>query len=316
MSLYRLIKCLGNGSYGSVYLVKAYKNNKSYAMKRISTYNMREKDKRNLLNEIRILKHCECPYILKLIDVIANFTNIEIITDFARYGDFLYIIKRRKKIRFEEQLIWSYFIQVSLGLKYLHHNNIIHRDIKCANIFLNSGDSVVIGDLGSSKIIKQQTLNCTNNVGTPYYMCPQIMTNQEYSKDADIWGLGCFLFEIITFKPPFMANTYATLSRKIQNKQFSVNIEEYKLYYKIELIRLVGKILKKSHRLEIEDILKLPEVDEKKYLIPYTDVKDKNIIQFSEKFRDIVHYNWYEITKQMKSSNVKEKHNFRYKVRY
>lgn len=316
MSLYRLIKCLGNGSYGSVYLVKAYKNNKNYAMKRISTYNMGEKHKRNLLNEIRILKHCECPYILKLVNVVVNFTNIDIITHFARYGDFLYIIKRRRQLRFEEQLIWSYFIQVSLGLKYLHNNNIIHRDIKCGNIFLNSGDSVVIGDLGSSKIINQQTLNCTNNVGTPYYMCPQIMTNQEYSKDADIWGLGCFLFEIITFKPPFTANTYAILSRKIQNKQFSVNIEEYKEYYKSELISLVGKILKKSDRLEIGDILKLSEVDEKKYLIPYTDVKEQNIKQFGEKFRDIVYYNWYDIARQIKTSNVKEKQNLRYKVRY
>lgn len=299
MTIYNLVKCLGKGSYGSVYQVR--NNNKVYAMKRISTYNMREKDKRNLLNEMRILRYCNCPYILKCVDVVANFTNIDIITHLIRYGDFLTIIKNRKNLRFEEQLIWSYFIQVSLGLEYLHNNNIIHRDIKCGNIFLDRGDQVVIGDLGSSKIIKQQQrLNCTGGVGTPYYMCPQVMTRQEYSKDADVWGLGCYLFEIITFNPPFKGYSFHKLSQNIQNQKFSVSIESYSIYYGKELLKLVGKILKKYNRLDMSEILNLKEVEEKKYLIPYIEGKSRDIEDFEDKFKDLVFYNWYDVVRKMK----------------
>lgn len=300
MTIYRIIRTIGKGSFGQVFTVKPTTSNKTYAMKRISTYNMNTKDKRNLLNEIRILKYSDCPYILKLIEVVSNFNNIEVITHLASYGDFLRIITLRKRMRFEEQLIWSYFIQVCLGLKYLHNNNIIHRDIKCANIFLDRGDKVFIGDFGSCKIIRhEQRLDCTSNVGTPYYMCPQVVSRQEYSTDADIWGLGCFLFEIITFQPPFKAQTYYSLKKKIQSQEFSTSLNYYKPYYSKELLKLVNKILKKENRLDIQHILYLPEVDEKKYLIPYNINKSQNIRSFEDKFRDLVYYNWYDISRQI-----------------
>ena len=300
MTTYRIIRSIGRGSFGQVYAVKSRSSNKTYAMKRISTYNMNTKEKRNLLNEIRILKYSNCPYILKLISVISNFNNIEIVTQLASYGDFLRIIGLRKRMKFEEQLIWSYFIQVSLGLKYLHNNNIIHRDIKCANIFLDRSDKVFIGDFGSSKIIKpDQKLDCTSNVGTPYYMCPQVVSRQDYSTDADIWGLGCFLFEIITFQPPFKAQTYYSLKKKIQDQEFSTSLNYYRTYYSRDLLKLVNKILKKNNRLDIQHILSLPEVNNRKYLIPYDTAESQNIRSFEEKFRDLLVYNWYDISRQI-----------------
>jgi NIMA (never in mitosis gene a)-related kinase 1/4/5 len=305
MTLYRIGKSIGKGSFGEVFIVKNPITSNKYAMKRIGTYNMNTKNKRNLLNELRILRYSNCPYILGFVEVKCSLTDIEIITTLASYGDFLRIIKLRRNIKFEEQLIWSYFIQVSLGLKYLHNNNIIHRDIKCGNIFLDRGERVYIGDFGSSKIIKQnQKLDCTTGVGTPYYMCPQIVSRQDYSTDADVWGLGCFLFEIITFQPPFKAYSYYSLKQKIKNQEYSTNIEHYRTYYSKELLKLVRKIMKKDNRFDIQHILALPEVDEKKYLIPYSSQESQNIRSFEIKFRDLVFYNWYEIIKTMNNKNI------------
>jgi NIMA (never in mitosis gene a)-related kinase 1/4/5 len=298
-STYRLLKCIGKGSYGSVYIVKNYYKNIYHALKRISTYNLREKEKINLLNEIRILKYCSCPYILKLVDVHANFTNIDIITNYVRKGDFLSIIKKRKDY-FDESLVWSYFIQVCLGLKYLHANNIIHRDLKCGNVFLDNGDHVFIGDFGSCKILTYDHQLTSTSVGTPYYMSPEVINREKYSTEADIWGLGCFLFELISFKPPFTASNYNVLTKNIMNEKFNIDISTFKDKFTEELITLVHKILRRKNRLTVKKILRLEEVDTHIYLIPYVTEKSKDIQNMSQKFRRVIINNWYSIVRSLK----------------
>jgi NIMA (never in mitosis gene a)-related kinase 1/4/5 len=298
MLSYRLVKMIGNGAFGSVFLIKT-NNNKNYAMKRISTYNMRTKDKELLLNEIKLLKYCKSPYIINFIGCKSNTTSIEIITKFARYGDFHHIIKRQKK-KFIENNIWSYFIQTCLGVKYLHNNNIIHRDIKCANIFLDREDHIYIGDFGISKVLNNCDQLSNTNIGTPLYMCPNIVKKEEYSKEVDIWGLGCFLFELITFSPPFLANNLKNLNHKILNTNFSKNINLYTSFYSPDLINLVNKIMKINNRPTIHELLKIKEVDTRKYLIPYLLNVSVNIRDIKEKFTNTyVYYNWFTICKDL-----------------
>lgn len=296
---YRVGKCIGSGSYGKVFLVKDYYN-KSYAMKRISTYSITNKDKKQLINELRILKYNKCPYLLSLIECKANFTNIEIITNYARFGDFQSIISRRKRKfpikQFEESLVWSYFIQVCYGTKYLHDNNIIHRDLKCGNIFLDRDDRIYIGDFGTTKVFMDNCIQMTNSsVGTPYYMCPEIMNKDKYDKSADIWGIGCFLFEIITYSPPFTGRNMENLTMKIKTKKFSVNIYSFKQYYTKDLLLLPEKILRFYNTISVLNILKLKEIDRNKYLIPYITESSIDIINFNHKFQDISIANWYTI---------------------
>ena len=95
--MYRLQKCIGSGSFGSVFTVKKYNQGKTYVAKRVTIYNLKNKDKEQLVNEIRILKYCVCPYILQYIDCVYNGTNVDIITEYAKYGDFNKIIKRIEK---------------------------------------------------------------------------------------------------------------------------------------------------------------------------------------------------------------------------
>lgn len=298
MLSYRLVKMIGNGAFGSVFLIKTT-NNKHYAMKRISTYNMRTKEKELLLNELKLLKYCKSPYIIKFMGCKANTTSIEIITKYARYGDFHHIIKNKKK-KFDENHIWSYFIQSSLGVKYLHNNNIIHRDIKCANIFLDREDRIYIGDFGISKVLNDCDQLTNTNIGTPLYMCPNVVKKEEYSKEVDIWGLGCFLFELITFSPPFLANNISNLNKKIVNTNFSKNISLYKSFYSNELINIVNKILKVNNRPTIQELLRLREIDNHKYLIPYILENSVNITDIKHKFSNYnVYYNWYTICKDL-----------------
>ena len=72
-----------------------------------------------------------------------------------------------------EATVWRYFIQISLGLQYIHSKSILHRDIKTINVFVTESDEVRIGDLGVAKVINDHSWFAQTIVGTPYYLSPE-----------------------------------------------------------------------------------------------------------------------------------------------
>jgi len=97
-------------------------------------------------------------------------------------------------------------------LKSLHKSNIIHRDIKSANIFFSKGIAK-LGDLNVSKIAENGM--CSTQTGTPYYTSPEIWSGEKYGAKCDIWSLGCILYELATLKVPFKASDFPSLYRRI-----------------------------------------------------------------------------------------------------
>lgn len=100
------------------------------------------------------------------------------------------------------------------GLRTLHKMNIFHRDIKSGNILLTkNNESIKLADMNISKISKSG-LACTQT-GTPYYASPQVWSDLPYNGKCDIWSLGCVLYEMASFRPPFMASDIPSLRKKI-----------------------------------------------------------------------------------------------------
>ena len=89
------------------------------------------------------------------------------------------------------------------GLRSLHDLDIIHRDLKSANVFISSKGSVRLGDLNVSKVFKNE-MNQTQT-GTPSYASPEVWKNEMYSQKSDMWSLGCCLYEMLTLSLPFAA---------------------------------------------------------------------------------------------------------------
>lgn len=82
------------------------------------------------------------------------------------------------------------------GLKYLHSMNIVHRDLKTANIFLSKDEKqILLGDLNVSKIVKKNQMARTQ-AGTPYYTAPEIWQDSPYNFKCDIWSFGCIIYEL------------------------------------------------------------------------------------------------------------------------
>ena len=297
---YSVINIAGKGACGVVYKIKDLQTNKIHALKKIKISSvLQHKHKELLLNEIRIMKYNYSPYLLKLDEVfIERNLNICIITPFISYGDLNKIILRRK-LYFKEQLIWIYFLQMCLGVKYLHEHNIIHRDLKTSNIYLGEGDKIVIGDFGISKIFNNNQSMSRTFIGTPYYMSPEVLGQKEYDKKTDIWSLGCVLYELLTFKMPFNGYNLFDLKRKVRGLNFSKRL--YEIRCSKELLKILKQMLQLSskERPTIADILDDEDVYQHMYMIPYMG-RTEPIYDFDKNFRKIPNIYIYDINQYIK----------------
>ena len=205
MENFEILEKLGEGSFSTVYKVRRKIDNQLYALKKVSLQNLKEKNILNSLNEIRLLASIKSNYIISYKEAFyeEKENSLIIIMEYADNGDLSNKIKNIKKFRqhFEEKEIWIIFIQLIKGLKSLHDLNILHRDIKSANVFLFQNGMVKLGDLNVSKIVKKG-LSYTQT-GTPYYAAPEVWKDLPYSYKSDMWSLGCVLYEMITLNLPF-----------------------------------------------------------------------------------------------------------------
>lgn len=118
-------------------------------------------------------------------------------------------------VPFHENQILDWFTQICLGLKHVHDRKILHRDLKCQNIFLTKSNIIKLGDFGIARVLNTTRENARTMVGTPYYLSPEIVDNRPYSFKSDIWSLGVILYELCSLRPPFDAPSIPQLALKI-----------------------------------------------------------------------------------------------------
>ena len=234
-------KELGKGAFGSVCIVKRKIDNKTYAMKRVKISQLSTKDKENSLNEIRILASLSHLNIIGYKEAFFDQPSqtLNIVMEYADDGDIASKIKYNKKhgLLFRENIIWDYLIQILTGLKFLHDNKIMHRDLKSANLFLMKNGTVKIGDLNVSKITKMGM--AYTQTGTPYYASPEIWMDKPYDYKSDIWSVGCILYELCMLRPPFTGTSLKSLCMNIQSGIYA----PISKFYSRELSYIVKKIL-------------------------------------------------------------------------
>ena len=217
---YKKISELGQGAYGTAYLVQDKKYKQYYVMKTIPLKKLNEKERKDALKEASILQNLDHQNIIKFHEVflckIPNSLNI--ITEYADGGDLNKKIER--KIPFKEDLILDWFIQICLALNHVHSKRIIHRDIKAQNIFLTKNGIVKLGDFGISKSLTCSFELARTVIGTPYYLSPEIVKNSPYSFKTDVWSLGVLLYQMCALKMPFDADSLPNLSKKILKAEY------------------------------------------------------------------------------------------------
>ena len=257
MKNFEIINKLGNGAYSEVFKVRRKIDSKIYALKKVKLKNLKEKEKNNSLSEIRILASIKSPFIISYKEAFLTTEDntLNLVMEYADNGDLYQKIKyyKSKNLFFEEKDIWKIFIQITRGLKTLHALKILHRDFKSANIFLFKDGTAKIGDLNISKIITKGLGN--TQTGTPYYASPEVWNNSPYDLKSDIWSLGCILYEMLTLNPPFHADNFDGLYKKVMAGKYNKINSRYSEDMN-ELLQLLFKVNPRE-RPNCDELLKL-----------------------------------------------------------
>ena len=273
MNDFKIGKQLGKGAFGSVCIVTRLADQKTYAMKQVKISSLNHKERENALNEIRILASLQHPNIVGYKEAFydQNTKTINIVMEYADDGDLDGKLKKCIKSHriFEESQMWSWIIQLLEGLKYLHDNKIIHRDLKCANLFLMKNGLLKIGDLNVSKLNKAKYAQ--TQTGTPYYCAPEIWEDKPYDYKCDIWSVGCILYELCTHHPPFRGTSLRDLYQNVMKGRY----EPISNNYTSDLRNFIGKmlVLDPRKRPSTNDLLNT-EIIKKKI----SETKNNNII--------------------------------------
>ena len=165
-------------------------------MKLIVISAMNKISREEALNEVQIMSALDHPYIVKYYDYFIENKTLHILMEYCERGDLNKHIKAQAGRPMPEQRIWKFFIQICMGLEYLHSKKVLHRDIKSMNVFLTKDDSVRIGDLGVAKVLSNTSAFARTMVGTPFYLSPELCEERPYNVKSDVWALGCVLYEL------------------------------------------------------------------------------------------------------------------------
>jgi serum/glucocorticoid-regulated kinase 2 len=198
---FEILRTLGKGYFGRVFLVEKKDTKKLYALKVISKLDI---IKRNffdgLKNEKSIMEKVNNPFVVNLDYCFANPSYIFFAMQFKQGGELYYHLRKNK--RFNEKAAKFYASQILEGLSYLHSLGIMYRDMKPENILLDENGNACLADFGISKVLKENE-KTKSFVGTPEYVAPEIILQKGHDKSVDIWCLGILLYEMVYGLPPF-----------------------------------------------------------------------------------------------------------------
>ncbi|XP_054701750.1 serine/threonine-protein kinase Nek3 isoform X6 [Grus americana] len=206
MEEYKVLKVLGEGSFGRALLVHHRISDQKYAMKEIRLP-MSSSDVENSRKEAVLLAKMKHPNIVAYKDSFEADGHLYIVMEYCDDGDLMQKIKHQRGKLFPEDMILHWFVQMCLGVKHIHDKRVLHRDIKSKNVFLTQNGKVKLGDFGSARLLAHPVSYACTYVGTPYYVPPEIWESMPYNNKSDIWSLGCILYELCTLRHP-MTNEF------------------------------------------------------------------------------------------------------------
>ncbi|OAD52304.1 Serine/threonine-protein kinase 36 [Eufriesea mexicana] len=213
MEKYEVLRQVGEGSFGQVYKAKKRSDGEIVAFKVIRKRGRSLKELKSLRQECEIQRHLHHPNIIQMLDSFETENEIVVVTEYADKE--LYEILG-KAGRLSEQRAQVIACDLVSALYYLHSNRVLHRDLKPQNVLLESNGVAKLCDFGFARSMSTGTHVLTSIKGTPLYMAPELIEERPYDHNADLWSLGCIVYELVVGSPPFQTTSILHLVRLIR----------------------------------------------------------------------------------------------------
>jgi serine/threonine protein kinase len=215
---FELLKMIGKGSFGKVYLVRVIATDEVYAMKVLNKSEVkRRKQVEHTNTERRVMGTMNHPFIVTLRFAFQTSNKLFMVSDFCKGGELFFHLKKLRT--FSEPMVRFYSAEIVLALEHLHIHHVVYRDIKPENVLLDEDGHVRLADFGLSREGVKDEHGATTFCGTPEYLSPEMIasrkTKEGYGKAVDWWGLGTLIYEMFTGWPPYFDKNMRAMCEKI-----------------------------------------------------------------------------------------------------
>ncbi|XP_017784304.1 PREDICTED: serine/threonine-protein kinase polo [Nicrophorus vespilloides] len=218
---YQKGRFFGKGGFAKCYEITESVKQVAFAGKIVSKKLMvKQHQREKMTQEIKIHQSLNHKHVVGFHNFFEDQYNIYIVLELCRRRSMMELHKRRKIITEPETRY--YMKQILSGVHYLHINNIIHRDLKLGNLFLNDFLQVKIGDFGLAAKIEYDGERKKTLCGTPNYIAPEILNKKGHSFEVDIWSIGCIMYTLLIGRPPFETSSLKETYSKIKKCEYKL----------------------------------------------------------------------------------------------
>jgi eukaryotic-like serine/threonine-protein kinase len=261
---YKIIKKLGSGGFGTVYLAEDTFLKTCRAIKVPHRLGIQtEKSLQECILQTKLLDH---PNIVKLLTVDIIDSQVMMVMEYIKGTDLEKILDEKDKLDVNTAL--RYFQQLLSALEFAHDNMVIHRDIRPSNILINEEDNIKITDFGTSTLLNERQY-ATTKIGSPPYMAPEQFEGKAVLA-SDIYSAGCLFYEMVSGLPPIVMANPMEIYKKAKSSDFIPLIKKIPTIAP-ELNRIITKALEpdiinryKNVRQLLEDLERMGQTQIKK----------------------------------------------------
>ncbi|WWC85535.1 uncharacterized protein L201_000399 [Kwoniella dendrophila CBS 6074] len=217
---YERVGFLGEGGFARVYEIQDYKSRRK-AIKVINRKSIKTtKNKTKLWAEIKLHQMLIHPHIVRFEDCFEDEENVYMLLELCENGSMMDLLRRRK--RYTEPEARYFLVQLIGACQYMHQMNVIHRDLKLGNLFLDSDMNVKVGDFGLAALIENPGDRKKTICGTPNYIAPEVLFDQDngHSFEVDVWSIGVIMYTLLIGKPPFQTKDVKTIYKRIRENRY------------------------------------------------------------------------------------------------
>ena len=219
LDAFKMVKVIGKGSFGKVFLVRENKTSQMFALKVLKKDNIiRRNQVEHTKTERSVLGYVSHPFIVGMHMAFQSRDKLYFLLDYCAGGELFFHLGKVGK--FPESRARFYAAEIILAISYVHSLDIIYRDLKPENVLLDALGHIRLTDFGLSKEgISSSSSGANSFCGTPEYLAPEILNRQGHGRAVDWWSLGALLYEMLTGLPPFYCQDRERLFEKIRRSE-------------------------------------------------------------------------------------------------